>query len=433
MSMRRSNVGQRALVMLTDTFPFSVGEEFIEQEIDLVCAEFDKVLIIPMRLRRPEVKQTRSIPENAVAIAPESSSVSDWRAVTVLRAPQGFLRARSLYENLPWQSSTRALIDARFAGNVFDLFAKVKRIISKERLSEFDSVVFYAYWLHTPAAIGALMRRHLLADPSRGVVVSRAHAYDVDEKDNRYGYLPARRFLLDELDEIYPISVYAESFLRKHGERRPGQFQVRRLGVPEVAPVTRPRGERISILSCSHMAPYKRIDLMIQAIGELERRGLDVHWTHIGESDPDRHAAARALVSETCPGSHVDFLGHIPNEGARRTYADPTFDIFLNTSDGEGVPVTIMEAQAAGLPVVATDAGGTAEIVHDGRNGAIVPVETTPAEIADAIERVALAGEEEYQAMSRAARQTWEKMSNAKELYSDFGEHLGKLSREAAL
>lgn len=425
-------MGQRALVMLTDTYPFNVGEEFIEQEIDLVCAEFDKVLIIPLRLRRPGANQTRSIPDNAVAIPPESSSISDWRAVTVLRAPQGILRARSLYENLPWQNSTRALIDSRFAGNVFDLFAKVKRIISKEKLSEFDSVVFYAYWLHTPAAIGALMRRHLLADPSRGVVVSRAHAYDVDEKDNRYGYLPARRFLLDELDEIYPISVYAESFLRKHGERRPGQFQVRRLGVPEVAPVARPRGERISILSCSHMAPYKRIDLMIQSIGELERRGIDVNWTHIGESDPDRQAAARALVSKTCRGSHVDFLGHIPNEEARRTYADSSFDIFLNTSEGEGVPVTIMEAQAAGLPVVATDAGGTAEIVHDGRNGAIVPVETTPAEIADAIVAVAQASDDRYRAMCDAARRTWSEMSNAITQYESFAAHLGHLSREAA-
>ncbi len=342
------------------------------------------------------------------------------------------LQARSLYENLPWKHFTRAALDARFAGNAFDLFAKTKRIITHDMLSEFDSVVFYAYWLHTPATVGALMRRHLMADPKRGVVVSRAHAYDVDDVDNRFGYLPARRFLLDELDEIYPISVYAESFLRKHGERRPGQFQIRRLGVPEVAPITRHRSERISILSCSHMAPYKRIDLMIQAIGELERRGIDVSWTHIGESDPDLRAAAQDLVAKTCPGSQVNLLGHLPNEETRRVYADPSFTVFLNTSDGEGVPVSVMDAQAAGLPVVATNAGGTAEIVHDGRNGAIVPVETTPAEIADAIERVAHADEEQYQALSRAARRTWEEMSNAKSVYTDFAKHLGELSRKAS-
>ena len=72
----------------------------------------------------------------------------------------------------------------------------------------------------------------------------------------------------------------------------------------------------------------------------------------------------------------------------REYYATQDYSCFLNVSDGEGVPVSVMEAQAAGLPIVATTTGGTGEIVLDGVNGRLIPVNTTAAEIADAIESI---------------------------------------------
>ena len=79
-----------------------------------------------------------------------------------------------------------------------------------------------------------------------------------------------------------------------------------------------------------------------------------------------------------------------------------------------------MEAQAAGLPVVATAAGGTGEIVHDRENGRLIPVETTAGQIADAIESVMDLSDEEYAAMSRDANATWAAMSDARRQYREF-------------
>ena len=79
-----------------------------------------------------------------------------------------------------------------------------------------------------------------------------------------------------------------------------------------------------------------------------------------------------------------------------------------------------MEAQAAGLPVVATAAGGTGEIVHDRENGRLIPVETTAEQIADAIESVMDLGDAEYKAMSQDAHATWAKMSDAQRQYREF-------------
>lgn len=63
-------------------------------------------------------------------------------------------------------------------------------------------------------------------------------------------------------------------------------------------------------------------------------------------------------------------------------------DLFLLTSISEGIPVTIIEAMAAGLAVVATDVGGVGEIVQAGRTGLLAPPQND-SELADAIVRLA--------------------------------------------
>ena len=51
------------------------------------------------------------------------------------------------------------------------------------------------------------------------------------------------------------------------------------------------------------------------------------------------------------------------------------FDIFVQASNSEGLPNVLLEASASGLPIVATAAGGSVEVVHDGENGLLVPLD----------------------------------------------------------
>ncbi|MDO5721355.1 MAG: glycosyltransferase [Actinomycetaceae bacterium] len=422
-------MGKRCLVMLTDTYPFAVGEEFIEQEINQVCAQFDKVVIIPVRVRQGQAQQTRTLPANAVARLLPPDRIRNWRVKTALYLPKILLRTPSLIANAPIFQPRRFLMDIRFAANVLALYRKTRKVVSRRLLSQFDSVVFYAYWMHTPAVLGCLMREGLLVESGRSAVVARAHAYDVDESYAPHHYIPGRRFLLDRLYQVYPISNYAARFLHAHGERHADQVEVRRLGVPSVPPVQRTNQGQWKLLSCSHMTPYKRIDLMLEAVAELQARGHSVHWTHVGEANQQRLDDMRQLARQRLQPGTFDFLGHVPNEQARSIYADPSFTLFLNTSLQEGVPVSIMEAQAASLPVVATNAGGTAEVVLDGENGSVVAVDSSAKQIADAIWTVLTLAEGDYRKLVAAAHAGWQERSNGPSQYRSFAAHLGKLSK----
>ena len=385
--------GRRSLLLLTDAFPYEVGEEFLEQEIETLCAAYDEVVIVPVRLSEG-ARQTRTLPDNARCALLPASRLPDWRLHAILRAPQILLGRERMVETPPWKSFGRFGMDVRFAAIALSAYSRMRRLLPSLGLDQGGHLTIYSYWFFTGAALGGMLRRReLRGRPVK--VVSRAHAYDVDEADAPRGYVPSRRFVMQAVDRVYPLSHYAA----RHQRHRTDPFQ---------------------LVSCSHMAPYKRVHLIVEAVAELERRGRRVSWTHIGEYNTDRLEAMRARAEEQIDSTPVTFTGHLTNQEVRELYATTDFACFLNCSDGEGVPVAVMEAQAAGMPVVATAAGGTGEIVHDRENGRLIPVDVTAEQVADAIESVMDLSDADYAAMSADAHATWARMSDAQRQYREF-------------
>ena len=99
-------------------------------------------------------------------------------------------------------------------------------------------------------------------------------------------------------------------------------------------------------------------------------------------------------------------------------------DLFINVSSSEGIPVSIMEAMSFGIPVIATDAGGTNEIVKDGYNGYLLPVNIEAEEIASAIKKFILLPDAQKSELSKNATTTWKEQYNAELNYNTFIESL---------
>lgn len=131
----------------------------------------------------------------------------------------------------------------------------------------------------------------------------------------------------------------------------------------------------------ARLDPVKDIGSLIRAVARV-RQCRDAVLVIVGDG-PERQSL-EATAHQLQLGQRVHFTGH--RDDARRVLA--AFDTYVNCSVTEGTSLTIMEAMAAGLPVVATNVGGTPEIVLGGETGVLVTPRDSAA-LADALIRMA--------------------------------------------
>ncbi|MFZ2886379.1 MAG: glycosyltransferase family 4 protein [Minisyncoccia bacterium] len=125
--------------------------------------------------------------------------------------------------------------------------------------------------------------------------------------------------------------------------------------------------DRILVGTIAELHPIKDLDYAIEAIARLRDRGMEMAFIIMGDGE-EREKLTR-LVQERDLNGSVFFLGFVPD--AARYLAG--LDVFTMTSLYEGLNFAILEAGAAGLPVVATHVGGIPEIIENGVTGILVP------------------------------------------------------------
>lgn len=185
------------------------------------------------------------------------------------------------------------------------------------------------------------------------------------------------------------ISDFARSqVMAKVAHEQWGKIRMVRCGIdPEVfAPPSADRSEhgRLRVLSVGRLIQLKGQAVLLEAVAELARRGVDVEATFVGDG-PMRGALER-LAGQRGLREQVTFAGSIGQDVIRDYYAEA--DLFCLSSFAEGLPVVLMEAMAMRLPVVATRIMGIPELVEDGVTGLLVPPARADL-LAVAIERVA--------------------------------------------
>lgn len=161
----------------------------------------------------------------------------------------------------------------------------------------------------------------------------------------------------------------------------------RSLGLPSGGPV---------LLSVSVLRPDKGLDVTIDAMPQVLARVPDATLLVVGSGPAEaalRERAARQGVGDRCV-----FAGR--RDDVEDLY--PIADMLVHTSRREALPTVVLEAMTAGLPVVATDVGGTAELVTQGVTGVLVPPDS-PGDVAGAV-TILLEDPERARAIGREAR-----------------------------
>lgn len=152
-------------------------------------------------------------------------------------------------------------------------------------------------------------------------------------------------------------------------------------GVPVGEPAARQVHQPPRILYVGLLTPRKGVVDLLEASRLLRERGVRHELLLVGGT-PDEGPSAEAEV-RAAMDDDVKALGSRPPEQMPAAYADA--DVFCLPSWWEAMPLSVLEAMAAGLPVVATDVGDVGRAVSDGTTGYVVPVHD-PEKLAAALE-----------------------------------------------
>ena len=151
----------------------------------------------------------------------------------------------------------------------------------------------------------------------------------------------------------------------------------------------RPRaGGPLHVLTVGRLVPGKGHALLLEALYALRARGVEVEATFVGDG-PDR-AGLETLTRELMLHRQVRFAGAVGQDELPDWYARA--DAFCLPTLAEGLGVVLLEAMAAGLPVVSTRVMGVPEVVEDEATGLLVSPGRVD-ELADALERLAASPE----------------------------------------
>lgn len=158
-------------------------------------------------------------------------------------------------------------------------------------------------------------------------------------------------------------------------------------GTPHAPP---PGGCPLRLLVVSRLSAIKGVEVCIAAMTHLG--DLPATLRIVGEAGADAQEYARFLhrrVDELEIEDRVEFVGAVPNERIAAEYH--AADVLLQGSYYEAFGISLAEAMAAGVPVVATEVGGVPDVVGDGVSGILVPP-ADPAAMAAAVRRLAADG-----------------------------------------
>ncbi|MFK4415182.1 MULTISPECIES: glycosyltransferase [Bacillus] len=411
------------LILLTNYYPFHKGEEYLESEIEYLSKNYKKIYIISTMVSN-EMQQTRAVPENVVILPIGIKHSIAGKSTMVLRQFSTINKDKLKTKMIKADSKgklSHKLYCYYFESRAMDVYDRVERQLNEYDFEQYDSITVYSYWLYITARV-AVELKHKYFKERNPYTISRAHRYDLYEDAAPLKYLPERDYLLKSLDAVYPCSQDGVDALNQTYPAYKDKVSVERLGTISTSVLSNTMNDKLHIVSCSVVRKVKRIALLIEALVKLEEKNIPYFWTHIG-GGPE-FERIKKLAKSKLNMKQVKFTGFVKNQEVLNWYKENLATVFVNLSASEGVPVAIMEAISMGLPVIATDVGGTREIVENGKNGYLLDKDCAVTEIVESFNKFYIMDNELYKKMCDNALDIWKERSNAEVLYSEFVDQL---------
>lgn len=340
------NLKMSRIAIFTSTYPYGKGETFLADELTVLASQAEEILLIPLSI--PKDGQPRPIPSNC----------------TVLELPFQHYSRTALPFSTKWKLFKWWMAEARakhlkwgdFKKDLSALFRtafKGQLALSSSEITK--DTICYTYWFDEWTLALTIGRVKTISRK----FITRAHGFDLYEYRKELGVIPYRKRCLMELDQVYSVSHEGRDYLKQKYPTFESKFTTAHLGVDvQHVPFVPSTETPVRIVSCSRMVPLKRLHLIIEALKGTTKA---IEWVHFGSGELEEQLKEQA---STLPSNvTVRWKGHVSTREIIAYYQTTPIDWLINVSSTEGLPVSIMEAIACGIPVIATNVGGVKEIV----------------------------------------------------------------------
>ena len=401
-------VNQRLIIFVSD-YPQGHGEPFFHDELSVLSHQFDSIIVI------------RKIINEKNTFTFEINNLQNVTFINLLRDKDfGFVEmfkfcqiiGSSIFKEFyKLNTLKRIKYYLSFIYKSIQFYNSINKTIKITK----DDIV-YTYWLDELTYSLLLLKDELNGKLN---VISRCHGWDVYEFRNELNYLPMRSIIYSKLDLLCTISENAKKYIiEKYQKIKLFNVDVFRLGVLDRLKENKVENQiegfknesdSISILSFSTFSKVKRIELLIESLSLIKT--LNIKWYHIGnglfenkyESDIYDLINQKLLIKSNV---EVNLMGFLNSTEIGFFLNNTSIDLMINTSQYEGVPVTIMEAMSFSIPVIAPNVGGINEIVNDS-NGFLLDANINKNDVSDAILKFSKLSKNAINNLRKNARQTF--------------------------
>lgn len=406
----------KKLFLFARRFPYGMNEPYLETEIKYYSS-FDEVHIFSLSVEKDAARRDVFEANNIFYHTVQYQNL--FKYIFALLAS---LFTASLYKELYKLIKTKRLaLDSMKKLVIYLSKTKVekneiKKIISNKNLvSADDEIILYTYRFDYASYL--ISKMDFNCKEVKRVV--RGHRIDLFEYVHSSNYLPFREFILDNIDQLILISKENMEYAIERYPKYTEKFVLSYLGTNDLPFRETPLTPPLQLVSISSVTPVKRVEFILESIVKASEK-LEIHWSHYGEGP--EFEGLQKLVEQQKDNRNlkVSLEGHVDNKVMLDALINQDFHVFINLSTSEGLPVSIMEAMSVGIPVIATNAGGTYEIVVDDYTGSLVEVNVSAEEVAQRIEKISAMDAKEYSKLRNNARKHWEENFSADRNYQKY-------------
>lgn len=402
---------KKILRLFTTYFPGGKYEVYMENEIIALAEKFDHIYIYPLK----NSENHRSIPENCTVVNPNSvKSVSNF----TLFCYYPFLVFKLFFKQIVDKGWATTFKNKSFLRQY--LFAQLNLFhYFKNDFSINKNDVYYSNWfVDWSLCLSILKDKNSISD-----FTVRTHRYDLYDKEYPIGFIPFRKYQTRLVTSVASISQDGINYLSKNNPDLQSKLFLFRLGSKDrgINPVN--THSKLRIVTCSNLKPVKRLHLLVEALMNCKS---SIDWHHFGDGELKDN-----LIKQTQKlPRNIQFTlhGRIPSVDLYRFYRENPIDCLVNLSASEGIPVSIMEAVSFGIPVIATNVGGTSEIINP-QTGILLDENFNIDELTNILDDFSLSDYRKVESR-KSVRAFWMTNFNAEKCFPEFADFLVSKRKE---